>query len=403
MATPVYTQADFYEMVDGMMHQKFSQTNDRQVIVNRAVRFVLGDMDMRSTKRNSQLSPNLFKDVYDYTAPSDLKQNKIIDIRKQVNRLSSEGWIMVDETDFNRYKEVSNYRIAVADDDFSRILKIDGVEGDVKIILNNCNSLTADGTWAVSADGTNLTLDSNNYLTGTGALNFDTDTGAATAVLSTADMNAKDLSTHDEQGSVFVWVYVPTTFTIANLTNFILRWGNDSSNYWHKTVTTQNDGTSFKGGWNLLRFDWDSATEVGTVDPETVDYLHLTITKDTGEAANTDWRVDDIVFRVGDIYNVVYYTKYGWQNSGGTYIEESSATTDLLMADTDEIEIIAFKAAEIAAQELVEREDREYFRQQYIEAKRVYETQAPSEALRIHRAYYQPPALGRGRGWKRTS
>ncbi len=405
MSVGNYSQSELFSIIEGNTHGKFTQVKDRQITVNRAVRFVLGDVDLRSTKRNSTLSPNLFRDVFDYTAPTDLKENKIVDIRRQVNRPSSEGWIMVDETDFDRLKEVSSYRIALAEDDLVRILKIDGVEGSVQAVLHNCDSVTANGTWAVGADASNLTADTENRIKGTASLNFDMAKGAATGLIELTGANEVNLTDHDEKSSIFVWVFIPDYSDAQSdtVTNFILRWGNDSSAYWHRTVTTTNEGTTFFDGWNLLRFDWNGATKVGTVDPAAIDYMRLTVTKSTSLEADTDWRVDDIVSRVGEIYNVVYYSKFGWQSSAGAYIEESTATTDLLNADTTEIELIALKASELASQELKEYIDRDDFKAQYMEAKRQYVSQQPSEALRIKRTYYDSPRLGRGRGWKRRS
>lgn len=386
MATPTYSQADFYEIIDGMVHQKFAQTNDRQVIVNRAVRYVLGDIDMRSTKRSAALSPNLFNSVYDYTAPSDLNARKIIDIKKQVSRSSSERWQLTDEADFDRLKGVSSRIIAIKDANFAQILRIDGVVDSSDQTIHDCDSLTADGTWAVvsGTDATNLTLDQLNFIE-SASLNFDTNSGATTAAIENSTFAQKDLTDFDELGQLFVWVYIPAT---SGLTNFILRWGNDSSNYWSRTVTTDSAGNSFAVGWNLLRFNWSGATETGTVAPATIDYLRLTITKTGGMAAATDWRVDEISVKAGEIYDVVYYSKYGWQTSVAAYIEESTATTDLLIADVEEVEIIAFKAAEMASQELKEYEDAKYFREEYQIAKQRYIYNYPSESLVLERSYY---------------
>jgi hypothetical protein len=278
-------------IVLGMTHGKFSQCQDTQVTMNRAVRYVVADLDLRSSKRYTALSPNMFDSEYSYTAPTDLKGEKIIDLRKQINRNSFERWKLVDDAEFDRNKGINPYMLAIRDENFSKVLKVDGVEGATSIVLNNLDSLAGNGTWTASGDASNITLDSGDYISG-GAFNFDTASGGATAVLSTSSMNQVNLSTYDEQGSVFMWVFVPDTFTLSSLTNFILRWGNDSSNYWSKTVTTANDGLAFKAGWNLLRFDWSSATETGTVAPATIDYLHFTITKSGAQAADTDWRID---------------------------------------------------------------------------------------------------------------
>jgi hypothetical protein len=390
MSTPVYSQSDLYAIVNGNVHSKFAQVNDRQVIVNRAVRFVLGDVDLRSTKRKARLSPNMFDDVYDYAAPSDLRGNKIIGIQKQINRSPLEQFFLVEEDEFDQYKGMYPYRIAIAEANFGKILKIDGVEDSEVEVLNVCDSLTANGTFAAvgGTDMGTLSVDTFNYISDGASIKFDTASGAATAAFEITDMTDVDLSDSDEEGSFFLWVYIPTDITIANLTNFILRVGNSSTNYWSKTVTDNNEGSGFHTGWNLLRFDWDSATETGTVDPENFDYMRLTITKTAGQAALSNWRVDSLVYRKGEIYDTVYYSKYGWQTAAGVYIEESTTTTDLVIADTDEIELIGFKAAEYASQELKEYEDVKYFKATYNEAKNSYQADYPGEALNLMKNWY---------------
>lgn len=393
-----YSQSDFYEIVDGMVHQKFSQVNDRQVIVNRAVRKAIGDIDFRSTKRSAALSPNLFNDIYEYAAPSDLKGEKIIDLRKQVNRPLYEKWRLVDDADFDRLKGRANERrVAIRDENASALLRIDGTSGSKKVTLHECNSRTANGTVAASADASNLTVDTDNYISGGSSINFDMAAGAATGVIEITDFTDQDLSDYDDIGSVFVWVFIPDYSDAEGdtVTNFILRLGNDTSNYVSRTITTNNEGVTFYDGWNLLRFDLNGATETGTVVWTAVDYLRLTITKSTSLAADTDWRIDAFVARIGDIYSSVYYSKFGWQNSSGTYIEESSATTDELLADTDEVEIVGFKAAEFAAQELKEYDDAAYFKNEYLLAKRNYEAKNPSEALKKLTSYTSLPHLRR--------
>lgn len=397
MAIPSITQAEYQAIINGMVHQKFSQCASPQVIMNRAVRYVVGDLDLRSSKRSSQLSPNLFQNVYEYAAPTDLKGEKIIDLRKQVNRSPYEKWALVDDSEFDRKKDF--YKIAVRDENFIKILRINGLPNSKTKTIHNCDSLTSNGTWAVvgGTDSSNLTIDSDNYINGNGALNFDMAKGATTGAIELTGADQVDLTDYDEKGSIFIWVFIPDYSDAEGdtVTNFILRWGNDSSNYWSKTVTVSNEGNTFKDGWNLLRFDWSTASETGTVDPTAIDYLHLTITKSTSLEADTDWRVDDIVCALGNIYETVYYSKYGWQNSSYSYIEESTTTTDLLLGDTDEIEGLAFKGAEYAAQELKEWDEVKYFKGEYESWKKGYEAKYPSEALKKTRNYGSLPRFFR--------
>lgn len=382
--TPTYSQADLQAMINGMTHQKAAQCVDIQATMNRAVRFVLGDIDLRSTKRSAQLSPNLFDDEYDYAAPSDLKETALIDIRKQVQRSSFEKFYLVDESEFDRKKGILPYRVALKDANFSRILKIDGVEGTKRAVINACNSLTANGAWSAAADASNLTLDSDNYITAGGALNFDMAKGAATGYIENSTMTAVNLTVYQDIGSIFVWVFIPDYSDAQGdtVTNFILRIGSSSSAYSSITVTTNNEGLTFYDGWNLLRFDLNGSTSTGTPAYSAINYLRLTVTKSTSLEADTDWRVDDFVARIGSIYDTIYYSKYGWQTSAGVYAEESSGATDLVIADTEEIEIIATKGAEYAAQELKEKDDLLMFKSDYERFKRKYKGTYPSERMK---------------------
>lgn len=390
MSTPIYSSDDLYAEILGASHGKFAQVQDRRVVANRAVRYVIGDIDLRSAKRSAQLSPNMYENVYEYAAPTDLKGEKLIDFRRQVNRPTNERWLLVDDVDFDRKKTVSHYRVAVRDENFSKLLMIDGLDTAKSKVLHTCESVTANGTWAATADASNLTVDNDNYITGGGALNFDMATGAATGYIENSTMTQIDLTDYQDKGAIFVWVFIPDYSDAEGdtVTNFILRIGNDTSNYVSRTVTTNNEGATFRDGWNLLRFDLNGATaSAGTVAWATVDYLRLTITKSASLAADTDWRVDNFIARIGDIYDVVYYSKYGWQTSALAYIEESTTTTDLLVADTEEIEGIAFKAAELAANELKDYEDVQIQRAEYENWKRNYQASNPSEALKKRRSY----------------
>lgn len=385
MAAGFTTQSEAFDYLDSMLHAKSQQLTSRQRTLNRAVLAVVSDIDLRGTKRRATLSPNIFDNIFDYGAPSDLKDRAIIDIRAQVRRSLAAKWRMLDEETFDRSKESENHIITVVDDELVRILRISGLEGTKNANIHTCDSVTGNGTWATSADASNITADSDNYVEGGGALNFDTAEGAATAVIENSTMTQVDLTDHDEKSSIFVWVYIPDAVDASSdaVTNFILRWGNDSSNYWSRTVTVNNEGTAFYDGWNLLRFDWNGATQTGTVAPATIDYLRLTVTKPTTFAADTDWRVDQIISRVGAIHDVIYYSRFGWQTSAGVYIAEATTTTDTLNVDENELNLILTKAAEYGAQELVDlRNEVSYFRKDYADLKDSYESVYPSERIK---------------------
>ena len=47
-------------------------------------------------------------------------------------------------------------------------------------------------------------------------------------------------------------------------------------------------------GWNLIRFDFSTATETGTVVPASCDYCVIYMTKDAGKTDETGFRFDHI-------------------------------------------------------------------------------------------------------------
>lgn len=384
MASGQYTQAEAFTTLNGMLHGKSERLQSRQETLNQAVRHVLGEIDLRSTKRSSQLSPNLFDDQYEYTSPTDLKGNALIDIKRQVRRESFERFQLVDETEFDRYKGIIEYRVAGKESDLNRTLLIDGVRGNKKAVINTCNSLTANGTWAATADASNLTLDEDNFIVGGAALNFDMAAGGATGYVENTDMTAVDLSDYEDIGSVFVWVFIPDYSDAEGdtVTNFILRIGSSTSNYDLITVTTTNEGLTFHDGWNLLRFDLNGATATGTPNYSLINFLRFTVTKSASLAADTDWRVDHFVAQIGEIYNVIYYSKFGWQTSANAFLENATATTDTLNVDTEELELILYKAAELGSVELKDYEDANYYGAQYIEKKKRYQASYKTERMK---------------------
>lgn len=380
MPTGIYTFANIQSDVANEVHGTITDANYVRII-NRAVKATLGDVDLRSTKRKSTLSPSVTPGQFDYALPADVKGLGIVDVRRQVNRSEKFELLMEEEFDIRKSNETGIF--TVADADFSRLLRISSGDSDNTKVLHNCDSITANGTWVASTDASNITVDTNQYVQGNSSLNFDTASGATTAVLENASMTAVDLTGY-ELGDIFCWVYLPNTTTA---TNFILRIGNDSSNYWSKTVTTNNEGVAFYAGWNLLRFSLASATQTGTVAMATIDYLRLTITKDVGDAAVTDWRLDYFVARLGNIHSLVYYSKYLWQNTSGTYLLDSTATTDYINVDAEEYGIILDKCVQFAAKKLDNQDDVNDARKNYVDDVTAYIARYPSEAKYISSSY----------------
>ncbi len=380
----IYTRTLLKTSIASMISGTVSDT-DLNTILNRAARQVISEIDMHSHIRKSSLSPNLCDEIYDYAAPTDLKMDGIVDIQPQINRTKNEAWEYTSPEEFDRIKGGNNeYGVcAMSEKGMIKMVRISKtIEDDSETI----DELSSVGDWAAYGDGTNLTGDSSNYVKSVASINWDINSdGGTTAGIYNGSLTSFDISDYLMTGSVFVWVYITST---TNLTNFIIRIGSSSSAYYSVTITTNNEGLSFETGWNLLRFDLEDKVETGTVDDDDCTYVALYMTKDALKTDETDYRFNYLVLKAGERYNLIYYSKYAWQDDSGTYLENSTDDTDYINADTEEISLIESKAAELGERHLRNHREAIENLQLYKEQKGEYLLRHPSQAMVMTTTYH---------------
>ena len=353
---------------------------DALIVLNEAAREVVSDIDLRSMKRKSSLSPFLFDDVFSYSCPTDLKGISIIDIKPQVNRAETYKFTLTTPEGFDLKKSSEDNLCAFSDDSFTRKLKISAEIDDDTLVVSTLDSTTANGgTWAGYGDGTNLTADSDYYVKGASSINWDINAdGGTTAGIYNDDINTFDITDYVSNGAVFSWVYLSDK---TDVTNFIIRIGSSALVYYTKTVTTTNEGCSFVNGWNLLRFDFSTATQVGTVDTDGCDYCAVYMTKDGGKTSETDYRFDHIMCKQGEYHDVIFLSNMPWQSSTNVWKIDSDATTDYINASANEIPLFSLKGKELASLHLENYKDADRYHEVYEKAKREYQISNPSEAM----------------------
>jgi len=356
---------------------------------------LLNGVDPDETIRVVALTNAIYDDVYNYAAPADLKDKKIIDIRPQANRTTADNPSHRYSKEFDQYKASGDYSYPFAIENNSGVKTI-RISKDLTVgaTVNDANTATENGTWA--ADGTgasNLEADSLNKVSGSASLKFDLAISQTSGYIENSTMTAVDLTDYVNTGALFVWVYIPST-TISAIN---LRWGSDSSNYLNRSVTAAHDNTSFVTGWNLLRFDWSGATAVGTSVNTAIDYLRVTFTY-SGAVAIPSCRVDNIVARLGVIHDVVYYSKYLFKTTGGTWQEKPTLDSDIINLDTTGINLLIYEVSQLVAQELqgeAMASDVNFFtekEQQQIDA---YVGNNKSQAIKPKASYYRTNTLRR--------
>jgi len=383
-----YTRANLKSRINAGIHGKIGMLISAEDLMNEVVRQVNTDIHLRSARRKASLSPMLFSDVFDFTAPSDLQADRIIDIPAQAKREGQEFFLTTPE-EFDRKKENANGLIALDTFNGTRRLKIAlKVDDKTKVISELDSTTSGGGTWSGFGDGSNLTADSDNFLKGSASINWDIDASAGTtAGIQNSTLNSFDLDDDylGGNGAGFVHAYFNN---VTNLTNMILQLGSSAAAYHSKTITTAHDGTAFVAGWNLLRWDLTSLTPTGSPDNDAIKHAAMYMTKDAAKVSETDYRFDYLVLRKGVIHEVKYYTKYGWQTSAEAYQENSSDDADLIVAETDEFNIIVRKGIEVAAEEVNEYDISAKAGLKYEKMIKEYKMANPSEAKIMSTEYY---------------
>lgn len=380
-----FTIQDLKSRVSSKMHGvNVDKVNDFYGLCFEAAGNFLLKIDPKETKRVTQIENALYDQVYDYVCPTDLKGDRVIDIFPQVDRWKGDKFNNTYDENFDLNKD--NLDFTIKQNSGVKTLRISKylIAGNV---LNACDSLTQNGTWVAGGGATSLSLDTLNYVTSGGSLRFNLATSGSAGYIENSTMTAVDISSLEDVGALFVYVYIPST---SATTSVNLRWGSSSSDYWSSTVTTTQDNTSFITGWNLLRFDWSGASEIGTPVSSAIDYLRVTV--NYNGTAMTAFRVDNITAKLGSIYNINYYSKYLFRNSSGTWIEKPTSDTDLINLDVESVNCYLYELCELVAQELSsdgQEVDVKFFRDKKLDSYSIYSQTYKSEAKKKRVPYYR--------------
>lgn len=135
-----------------------------------------------------------------------------------------------------------------------------------------------DGTgWQIQGDTTTNEFDTEYLQYGDGSIKFNADVSVASGYsgVYTLTGTGRDISAYGTTGAFEAWVYLPQT---SGVTGIELKVGNDASNYYSKTVSTQYDDTLFEVGWNYISFMIEEMTVTGTIDPYSIgEYLSVKV------------------------------------------------------------------------------------------------------------------------------
>lgn len=141
----------------------------------------------------------------------------------------------------------------------------------------------------------------------------------------------------------FVWVYlsaVPTSIT--------MRFGADSSNYLYATATTQFSGQALvENDWNLMAFDLNTATTVGTVDTSTI-FAYAAV--QLNSAAAGMYNIDASYLRGWTLLDYWYVSKWAVKTSSGASASKeffiaadgTYSTSDELVGPKEWVDLVTY-------------------------------------------------------------
>lgn len=379
---PAYTRSDLRQRINAGIKNKIGILINSESTINDAVRQVVSDLDLRSTKRKAKLTPNLFTNIFEYVQPTDMKEMALIDLVPQAFKENQKtDYQLVPPTEF--YNRSHEDVIAIQNYDFTRRLLINTKVSDDNLIISTLDDIdSGGGTWVGLPFGgeENIEQDSDDYIKGSGSVKFDLSSTTTTqAGIRNLGLNSQDISDYlGGKSAAFVWFDFNSA---TNVSSMELRLGSSSTDFYQKQVTTDSNNTAFQDGWNLIRWDLKNLTTVGSPDNTAITFAQVSMIKDSSKVSETDYRADHLVLKTGEISDLYYYSKYGWQSSGGTYKENSTLDTDLLNADTEEFQLFVDKGVEIAGLEVDEFEAAQFAFQKYENRRREYELKYPSERM----------------------
>ena len=342
-----YTITQVKNDLTGMFHgQSLSKITNINAMLERAGRKVIARIDPQATKRRVNIT--LYDDVFDYAAQSDMKD--FLDLRPQGYELrtDNDNFLKRFSERFDLKKEDNTFHIKWAD--AIKSLRISKILDRTAIRLHTMNALTDDGAWTAANNASGIAQDKIVKVTGTASVRFNLAALGSSGNIDNTTFAQKDLTDHDEISSIFKWVFILAN--PSSITSFTLRWGNDlTANYWELAVTETHLAQSFATGWNLLRFDWASASETGTVTVTEIDSLRASLAYNG--TAHTNIRIDDIFSSIGQAWDLIYYSNFLFRSSAGVWARSISSDSDLVNLDVDAYNIFLFEAAIEGARQIM--------------------------------------------------
>ena len=316
-----------------------NRMNRYQTISNIEEQYKVRDLDdaLRNLRReiqpawiNKKGTIRVFDDVLEYPIAPDHDALHYIDNSAMSNNsFSSQSSIQAPAnffyTSLKEFYEDPDYRNDLAEiwDNGTRFLGIRYT--DFNFGSQTIDTSTDVSIYSTSGDAGTPILDQVFFKVGNSSIKvpITSNTGIATIV----DTPGANYDANYKRKYYFRYIYLNYAPTSIEL-----RFGNDSSNYMSKVVTTQFSGVAFKeDDWNLVAFDLNAPDSiVGTISNNIFDYESIIL----NGAISGNYYINQSYLREWSLMDYWYYSSYNVATLGSSFPNQ-----DYFMDDNDSYSI----------------------------------------------------------------
>lgn len=355
-----YTVYNLKQDMDSNLHSGgVSQLQNFFNTVDKGRRMLIGKVRPEELIRRGYLEQALYPNVDRYAVPEDMKYDDVIEIMKLSAWRNVDTMIhplmLVYRRRFNQKRQGAQNVMYIGYENgvkYGRIYRPVGLCNYRHLWIHNCDSLTDNGTWNVGGNVVNFRLDELNHVMGHASYAFDIDSSSNTGFLENFTLQSFDLNDFLQKGAVFAWLDLPVP---KNLLSVKLTMGSAApvltTDLYFSTVNQPHDNNQFTTMWNLLKYMLNDLQRVGTPNPKALNYLRFDFT--TNGMAIPNCHLDNVLARLGDVYEVVYNSSYMFIDArSGAWKKIPTDDSDIIVAEEDTYNLLMKESTLAAMKEI---------------------------------------------------
>lgn len=352
-----YTAYNLVKDVTAKLHG--GTITDIQRSVDEGRRQMIKKITPTEMTRSAYMEQALYDQVDKYAVPYDMNYDNLVEITKlgayrNVDTLDH-PLEMVYRRNFDQKRRRVKNVISISFENGVKYALINhpkGLKECQHLLVNDANSLTANGFWNVGGNVVNLKLDQLNHITGCASLSFDINDSSAEGFIQNFSMNSIDMSDYLNVGACFTWLSIPipkemtsVKITIgSNLTNL-------DTDIYTATVNQPHDSNAFTNGWNLLKYMLNNLSTTGNPNPKAIGFVRFDFNT-TGKAIPA-CNLDNIVIRKGVVYQMIYNSAYCLIDSvSGAWQQFYTNNSNIIPLEEDSYDCLMLETALSAMREL---------------------------------------------------